>query len=111
MAKNTTNTRVTGVKTSTLATYEGVFAGVIGLGIAILYSLQTTVDIAQSTQSVLSGLAFGLATGAIAIFVLPLIYFGIGYIFGAMHGFVFNVIAETSGGLVFRTSEDTSREK
>jgi hypothetical protein len=80
--------------------------GILGLGVAILYSMRTTVDIAAATDSVLSGLAFGLATGVVSILVLPLIYFGIGWIFGYLHGFVFNVIAESSGGLVFRMEED-----
>ncbi len=103
---NKTNKRVLGIKSSTLAVFEGTFLGIIGLGIAILHSLRTTVEIAESTQSVLSGLAFGLATGVVSIIVLPLIYFGIGWIFGLMHGFIFNVVAETSGGLVIRLEDD-----
>jgi hypothetical protein len=105
MAKKT-NQRVVGIKSSTLAVFEGTFMGILGLGVAILYSMRTTVDIAAATDSVLSGLAFGLATGVVSILVLPLIYFGIGWIFGYLHGFVFNVIAESSGGLVFRMEED-----
>jgi hypothetical protein len=100
------NKRVIGIKSSTLAMFEGSFFGIIGLGVAVLHSLRTTVDMAESTQSVLSGLAFGLATGIVSIIVLPLIYFGIGWVFGYLHGFVFNVVSETSGGLVFRMEEE-----
>lgn len=106
MAKKNNNTRIVGIKSSTLAMFEGAFFGIIGLGVAILHSLRTTIDIAESTQSVLSGFALGLATGIVSIIVLPLIYFGVGWVIGYLNGFVFNVIAETSGGLVFRTEDE-----
>jgi hypothetical protein len=105
MAKKN-NTRVVGVKSSTLATFIGSFWGIIGLGVAIMHSLRTTIDIAESTQSVLAGLAFGLATGIVSILVLPLIYFAFGWVSGYVWGFVFNVVAETSGGLVVRVEDE-----
>lgn len=105
MAKKS-NKRVVGINSSTLATFEGTFFGIIGLGVAILHSLRNTVDMTEQTESVLAGLAFGLATGIIAIIVLPLIYFGIGWVFGYIHGFIFNVVAETSGGLLFRLEDE-----
>jgi hypothetical protein len=105
MAKKS-NTRVVGIKSSTLATFIGSFWGIIGLGVAIMHSLRTTIDIAESTQSVIGGLAFGLATGVVSIIVLPLIYFGIGWVAGYLWGFVFNVVAETSGGLVLRIEDE-----
>jgi hypothetical protein len=105
MAKKS-NTRVVGIKSSTLATFVGSFWGIMGLGVAILHSLRTTIDVAESTQSVIGGLAFGLATGVVSIIVLPLIYFGIGWVFGYLWGFIFNVVAETSGGLVVRLEDE-----
>jgi hypothetical protein len=108
MAK-VSNQRVVGIKSSSLAMFEGAFGAVIGLGIAILYSLRSTVEVAQATDSLLSGLVFGLAAGALSIIVIPFVYFGIGWIVGYLHGFVFNVISETSGGLSFRLSEDKEK--
>lgn len=100
------NKKVVGIKSSTLAVFEGTFLGIMGLGVAILHSMRATVDVASDTQSVLAGLAFGLATGIVSIIVLPLVYFGIGWVFGYLHGFVFNVVAETSGGLVLRLEDE-----
>jgi hypothetical protein len=105
MAKKS-NTKVVGIKSATLATFVGSFWAIIGLGVALMHSLRTTIDVAESTQSVISGLAFGLATGVVSIIVLPLIYFGIGWVIGYLQGFVFNVVAETSGGLVFRMEDE-----
>ena len=105
MATNT-NKRVNGVKTSTWGMFQGVFFGVIGLGVAILHSLNATVDYAQETSSVLGGFAFGLATGIVSILVLPLIYFAFGWVIGMVQGFVFNVIAESSGGIVLRIENE-----
>jgi hypothetical protein len=99
------NTKVNGIKSSTLAVFEGTFAGIIGLAIAVLWSLQNTIQYTQSTNSLLSGLVFGLASGIVSIVVLPFIYFAIGWVIGYIHGFIFNVVAETSGGLVVRTEE------
>ncbi len=96
------NSRVIGVKSSTLALFEGVFAAVLGLGTAILWSLGSTLQYGQATGSVLQGLAFGLTAGVVSIVVLPLIYFSFGWIIGYIHGFVFNVISETSGGIMLR---------
>lgn len=105
MAKKS-NKKVVGIKSSSLAVFEGTFLGILGLGVAIIHSLRTTVDIASETQSVLSGMAFGLATGVVSIIVLPLIYFGLGWVIGYIHGFIFNVVAETSGGLLFRLEDE-----
>lgn len=105
-----TNTNVVGVKSSSLALFEGVFAGVIGLGIAILWSLRTTFAFTAATESVLSGLVFGLTTGALAILVLPLIYFAFGWVIGYVHGFVFNVVAEAAGGIMFRTEQNNKKD-
>jgi len=103
-----TNSTVVGVKSSSLALFEGVFAGVLGLGIAILWSMQNTLAYSDATGSVLKGLAFGLATGIVSIIILPLVYFAFGWVIGYVHGFIFNVIAETSGGIMFRI-EQTKR--
>lgn len=106
MARTEHNKRVVGVKSSTLGMFEGTFAAIIGLGVAIMYSLNTSVDIAKETQSVLSGMAFGLAAGVVSIIVLPLVYFAFGYIIGYIHGFVFNVVAENSGGILLRLDDE-----
>lgn len=104
-----TNSNVVGVKSSTLAMFEGVFAGVIGLGIAIMWSLSATVNYSVATDSVLKGLVFGLATGVVSLVVIPFVYFGLGWIIGYVHGFVFNVIAETSGGILLRIEQTSSK--
>ena len=108
MAKSSKQ-RITGVKASSLAMYEGTFAAVLGLGVAIMYSLRNSVEIADSTNSVLAGLTFGLATGIVSILIVPLLYFAFGWIIGLLHGFVFNVISESSGGIVVRVSEDKEK--
>ncbi len=103
MAKSTL--KVVGIKPSTLAMFEGTLAGAIGLGVAILYSLSSTFKLAAETNSVLAGMAFGLATGIVAVIVLPLAYFGIGWLIGYVHGWIFNVIAGSSGGIEFDTDK------
>lgn len=104
MAKDKT-LKVKGVKASTVAMFEGTLASIIGFAVAILFSLQATVELAESTQSVLRGFAFGLGAGIVSIIVLPLIYFGIGWLVGYLHGWIFNVVLVSSGGLQFDVEE------
>ncbi len=102
MAKKN-NTRITGVKSSSIAMFEGVFGSIIGLGIAIMYSLNTTVEYTEATDSVFAGLALGATAGIVSIIVLPFVYFALGWVTGYIHGFMFNVLAENSEGIVIRT--------
>lgn len=101
-----TNSKVTGVKSSTLAMFEGVFAGTLGLVVAVLWSLRNTVEYTQATDSVLEGMVFGLAAGIVSILVLPFVYFAFGWLIGYVHGFIFNVVAESSGGVVVRIEQN-----
>ena len=110
MASSKGNRRITGVKSSTLALFYGVFGAILGLGIAILYSLRTTVEFTEQTESVFRGLAFGATAGIVSIIVLPLIYFAFGWVLGYIHGFIFNVVAENSEGIIFRM-EDAKDDK
>lgn len=98
MARNF-NKRVVSVKPTSIAMLQGTFGAVLGLAAAILFSLRTSVDIAQSTESVLAGLTFGVASGALAILVVPFLYFGIGWLVGLLQGFVLNFLVEASGGI------------
>lgn len=104
MAKTTLKT-VSGVKPSSFAMFEATFGAAVGLFVAVMYSLNTTVAIAESTNSVLKGLSFGLATGIVAIMVVPLIYFGIGYVIGYLHGWLFDIIAQASGGITLKIED------
>ncbi len=104
MAKKSSLT-VQGVKASSIAMFEGTLAAIIGLGIAILYSLRTTLELADSTNSVLTGMAFGLAAGVVSVLVLPLVYFAFGWVIGYLHGWVFNVVVSSSGGIGLEVEE------
>lgn len=100
MSKSSTK-KVTSVRASSFATFIGTFWAIIGLGIAIMYSLNGTIEYAQSTNSMLAGLAFGLTAGVVSMIVLPLIYFAFGWVIGYLQGWVFNVVVANSGGIIF----------
>ncbi len=105
MAKNESK-RLVRIKASSWAVFQGSFAGVIGLGVAILYSLRGTVHVANATNSVLSGMAFGLAAGIISIIVLPVVYFALGWLVGIVQAWVFNTILGVAGGVAFELTDD-----
>lgn len=100
------NKRVVSIKPSSIAMLQGTFAAAVGLVIAILYAMRSSIEIGQETESVLAGLTFGLAAGALAIFVVPLVYFGLGWVVGWVQGFVLNFVIETAGGIELNTSDN-----
>jgi hypothetical protein len=100
------NKRLVGLRATSFAAFTGTFAAVIGLGVAILHSLESTVDIANSTDSVLTGMSFGLAVGIVSIIVLPLIYFAFGWIIGLVQGWVYNILLGASGGVSVKLEDE-----
>lgn len=96
---------IVGIKPSTVALLEATFGAVIGLGIAVLRSLEASIAFGQETSSVLAGLSFGVASGIVLVIVLPLVYFGIGWLLGYINGWVLNFIVRTSGGVVVYTEK------
>lgn len=98
--------RVVRIKATSLAAFQGVFWAVLGLGVAILRSLEASVDVANSTDSLLNGMVFGLAAGALSIVVVPLVYFGLGWVVGFVQGWIFNVVLGASGGLSFDLEDE-----
>ena len=92
--------RIVRVNPMTVAMFQGAFASIVGLGVAVLHSLKATVHVAQSTDSVITGMTFGLAAGIISIIVVPLLYFALGWVVGLVQGWVYNVVLGASGGVV-----------
>jgi hypothetical protein len=97
--------RVTGIKVTSLATFEGVFAGVIGFAVGLVAWLGLTFHYADATNSLLRGLIWGMVPGLFALIITTLVYFAVGWIIGAIHGLIFNLVAEMSGGLVASREE------
>ena len=107
MAKSSASLlRVTGLKATTVGMLQGTFFSILGLVVAISGSISATVEWAESTESVLRGLTFGLAHGVVMIVFVPLIYFAVGWVIGLIYGFIINAVLESSGGLVLKTRDD-----
>lgn len=100
------NVRVIGIKPSTVGALQGTLFALVGLVTAIGYSMSKSIDFAETTDSVLRGLTFGLAHGFVSILVVPVIYFAVGWLIGFLQGFVLNALVHLSGGLVVKTEED-----
>lgn len=106
MAKKTGYKRITELKPTSWAIFQGTFAAILGLGVAILHSINSAVVFAEATDRVIGGLAFGLATGVVSILILPLLYFGLGWLIGIIQGWIFNTVLGASGGLVVNVVDD-----
>lgn len=109
-AETTQDVRVVGIKATTIAAFEATLFGFVGLLTGIIYSLGAVIDFAGSTDSILEGMAFGLAQGFLAIILVPIIYFAVGWIIGLIHGVFFNAIVKSSGGIVLRTKTNSTEK-
>lgn len=98
--------RIVSLKPTSVAMFQGAFAAVVGLGVAIIYSIRATIGLANETNSVLAGMAFGLSVGALSIIVLPLIYFAIGWLVGLVQGWFYNFVLGASGGVVVGVQDE-----
>jgi hypothetical protein len=97
--------RITSIKPSTLAMFEGVFGLIVGLVVSIAYWIRATIGFTQSTNSLLQGLMLGLGAGILAVIALAIIYFITGWIVGYIQGVVFNIVASWMGGIEFGTRQ------
>ena len=93
------NIQIIGVNVGSVSAFMGTLFSLFGLVAAIFYSFSTTVQFTQSTDSVLQGLAFGLARGIVAIIFLPFIYFLFGALMGFLYAVIFNGVAKSMGGI------------
>lgn len=100
--------RITSVKPTTLAMFEGLFAAVIGFAVAVAAWIGLTAHYTAVTESLLKGLLWGLAPGLLAVIVDTLIYFAAGWIVGMVHGWLFNAVSAMMRGIVVgtRTEEE-----
>ncbi len=105
-AKKTSGLRIVGVKPTTVGMLQGTTFFLVGLMVAITHTVSSTVQWAESTESVLRGLALGLAGGFIAIVCVPIIYFAIGWVLGSLQGIIINAIVGISGGIVVATQKE-----
>lgn len=104
--KKTSGLRIVGVKPTTVGMLQGTTFFLVGLMVAITHTVSSTVQWAESTESVLRGLALGLAGGFIAIVCVPLIYFAIGWVLGSLQGIIINALVSISGGIVVETQKE-----
>jgi hypothetical protein len=102
--------RVTNIKVTSLAMFEGVLAAIVGFIIAVAAWLGLTFNYVAATDSLLRGLLWGLAPGLLAVIVDTVIYFAIGWLIGAVHGLLFNAATSWMGGIVVEREEERYRE-
>lgn len=93
--------KITAVNPVSLGTFVGTFYAIIGLviGLVIAFGSTFAVWFGQSSVTFLQGLGLGVAVGIFSVVLIPIVYFIIGWIQGAVFGFIFNVATSYMGGL------------
>jgi len=101
--------RVTDIKVSSLAMFEGVLAGIIGFAVALIAWFGLVFNYTAATDSLLRGLLMGIGPGLLALIVVTIVYFAVGWLIGAVHGILFNAATSFMGGLVVNREEESAR--
>lgn len=90
-----------------VAKISAIIAAVIGLLIGILIFLASLAGPMSSPDSMAgsndAGMAWMSGLGALAIVVFPIMYGVVGFIGGAIQGFVYNIAAKFVGGVRIET--------
>ncbi len=81
-----------------VAKIEAALCAVIGLIVGIIMALVGTAIMSMMGGMQASG-AFGLYFGVASIIILPIVYGVLGFIFGAIIAFLYNIIAGAIGGI------------
>ena len=97
--------KITAVNPVSLGTFVGTFYAIIGVAIGLVLAFSSTFVawFGHEGLTFFQGLGFGLAVGVLGIIILPVIYFIIGWIQGAIFGFMFNIATSYMGGLEIET--------
>jgi hypothetical protein len=91
--------KLSAIKPSSMALYFGAFGALLGLAVAILNLFRGAVAFTNATDSLLQGLLLGVSVGIFSLFIVPAIYFAIGWVLGLIDGIIINAVLQTSGGI------------
>ena len=106
MEQNNREVRIHNVRPSTIAAFMASFGAIIGLVIAFMAWIGTSVQYTQATDSLISGLLVGLGAGVLTLMILPLIYAAVGWVLGYVQALIFNLVIATSGGIALSVADE-----
>jgi hypothetical protein len=91
--------RIKGVTPSSVALFTGTLSLIVGLVLAVAAMFEIWAAGTVASDSILAGLLFGMSTGILALIVVPLAYFGVGWLVGYVQGLILNVALAMMGGV------------
>lgn len=93
------------VRIGSLAGFYAAGFGIVGFIISLLYAMSASLHLGIETASLLKGLVFGVTAGLVEVFFVTVMYAVIGAVVGFIQAVIFNLISQTSGGIVITTKE------
>lgn len=98
--------RITEVGISSLGKLVGTVNAIVALAVGVVASIVTTVGvISNNNYSTLTDILVSIGIVLVGVIVYPLLAFLVGWVYGALIAFVWNVILGVSGGLKIMTEE------
>lgn len=89
--------RIRRVGILSLAKFYAIMLAVFGLLAGIMFALFSTAMVSASGGAAEGGIMAGI--GVFALIVFPLLYGALGFVFGALTAWIFNLVAGWMGGL------------
>lgn len=85
----------------------GTWAAIVGLVFGVIGAISTVVAVvANNDLSVLQDVLYSILALAVGIIVVPLFWFALGWLQGAILAVIFNVVVAGSGGLAIDVEEN-----
>ena len=104
------NITVTQVGIMSIAKLVGTVNLIIGLAIGIIGTIVAISNYVLSTSGAFwEELLASLVILVVGLVVYPLIAFGLGWLYGVLVAFIFNVVIGVSGGVNLEIEQDTPR--
>lgn len=105
------NITVTKVGVLSIGKLFGTINLIIGLAAGLIAAIAGTVSyLASNTaEGFFEGLLGSLGIILAAVVLYPLVMFALGWLYGVLAAFVFNVVVGVSGGVDLTVSDDTPR--
>ena len=99
------------MKPTSVALFVGTFGALVGVIIAFLALINSTIFYTNNTNSFFAGLLYGVGVGIFALLLVPAFYFAVGWILGWLDGIILNAVLRTSGGIEMGVTDDVVGEE
>lgn len=104
------NITVTRVGVTSIAKLVGTVNLIVAVAVGVIAAIVATINYLNTgIDGFFDGLIGSLVILVVALVVYPLLMFGLGWLYGALVSFIFNVVIGVSGGVDVEVTENKKK--